>query len=136
MDYKYEIGGRKYFQKPLVMGQFRQLSQELKDVRLPDNWDIGTIMTTFADKLHVLLAIVLIPEGIHPKDKVIEELSKEIEFEVEPDMVFKVAEDFFGCNDIPLLLQKMVNLMAQVTGKVEQETEKMKDETTEQMKTL
>ena len=106
-EYSYKIGETTYTQKPLVLGQYRLLMNLLKGINIPSDFDIIPLVTALGDKLSQAIAIVLNPIGIPLKDKNIEELTTEIEFEIDPDTVFTVVTDFFVCNDLPSLLKKM-----------------------------
>jgi len=104
---KYDIGGKSYVQKPLVLGQLRQLLAALKGVTIPTNVDSMGLVDALNDHLPAALAIVLIPEGFSPRDKDIEALAAEIEFAITPEQIFEVVEDFFVCNPLPSLLDRL-----------------------------
>jgi hypothetical protein len=126
MDFTYEISGKKYIQKPLVIGQFRQLFNLIKNTSIPyssiDN--ASSLIALFGDNIHTLIAIVITEEGVKPKDKNVETLAEELEFELSPEDSFKVVEDFFDCNDLPYLLKKIGDLVGKVTEKIKTEETK------------
>src|SRR3990170_3405682 len=93
---QYEIGGKIYFQKPLVLGQVRQLMNLLQGVAIPRESNAAELI------------IVL-------KDKALDALTREIEFEISPEDTIKVVEDFFGCNPISLVLEKVNKAIGQMT---------------------
>lgn len=64
MAYEYEIDGVTYIQKPLVLGQLKQLLSLLQRLRIPADTDaLGVIMAIGAD-LPDVLAVVLTEKGI------------------------------------------------------------------------
>ncbi|MEP9411904.1 MAG: hypothetical protein HRF42_11010 [Candidatus Brocadia sp.] len=109
--YRYLIGGKTYIQKPLVLGQWRQLLDLLKDLKVPQDFDIREIVSAFGDKLPYALAIVLIEEGKPLREKDIGALASQIEFEISPESTFQIIEDFFACNPMPLLLNRLSGMM-------------------------
>lgn len=115
---KYAIGDKTYFQKPLVLGQIMQLLDLLKDVSIPKNASILTIINSLGDRLPNALAIVLIPEGISLKDKDIDQLAKEIKFSISPEITITAVEDFFDCNPIASLLERFSGLMVNLKKKI------------------
>lgn len=119
-EYSYEIGGRKYFQRPLVLGQLRQLANLiLKDIVLPENIELTPqfILTELGDKVALALAIILNPEGILPENKVLEEWEKVIEFNIEIETALQVVEDFFDCTQIFSLPKKLQETIGRVVSK-------------------
>jgi len=114
MEYKYEIGGKIYFQKPLVLGQVRQLMNLLQGVAIPRESNAAELIIVLGDRLPAAVAIVLHPEGIKLKDKALDALTREIEFEISPEDTIKVVEDFFGCNPISLVLEKVNKAIGQM----------------------
>lgn len=115
---KYDIGGKNYSQKPLVLGQLRQLLEILKGVALPANMDTLALVNAMSDRLPAALAVVLIPEGTSSlRDKDLDALAAEIEFAISPEQTLEVVEDFFDCNPLPSLLNKL----GMAAGKIQQQ---------------
>ena len=113
---EYDIGGKKYIQRPLVLGQMLQISEVLKGVKtLPVN--PAEALRALGDKMPKALAIVLTEEGQSIKDKDLEAISKEISFSIDMDTMFKVIEDFFVCNPISLNLDKFTGAMQRISEK-------------------
>jgi len=108
---EYIIGGKKYIQRPLVIGQLKQLSKLLKDVVISSEVKAAELVEAIGDKLPEALAIVLIPEGVDIKDKNIEEIVKELEFQVDIETAVKIVEDFFDCNQVSSLLKRIQNAL-------------------------
>ncbi len=116
---EYEIGGKKYFQKELVWGQVRQLKNLIPPtIALPKNFQLPTIMALLGENMHKIIAVLLIPEGGNPKDKDVEALAADLEFEISPEMVMKVVEDFFDCNPIVSLSEKLGGMIKTITEKI------------------
>lgn len=117
-EYKYTIGNKVYFQKPLVIGQVSQLLNLLKDVKIPSEINVLTLITLLGDKLSKAIAIILIEPDKPLKSKNVDELVTEIEFELSPEMAIKIVEDFFDCNPISSLLEKMGNTVNKIAQKM------------------
>ena len=65
----YEIGGKKYIQKPLVLGQIDQLIEFMQGIRLPVEISASSIIFVLGGKLSKAIAIILCEAGKHLKDK-------------------------------------------------------------------
>lgn len=116
--FSYVIDGKTYLQRKMKLGQYQQLLDVLKTISLPDSLDTASLIYAIGDKITRVLAIILCPEGVSPKDKNIDEVEKEMfSIDVE-ETVFKVIEDFFGCNDIQLLLKKFSQVITTVSQKL------------------
>jgi hypothetical protein len=114
----YEIGDKKYEQRPLVLGQIRQLQEVIQGMRLdPAAGNIGLI-TALGDKMPQALAVVLIPEGVAPKDKDLAALAKDIEFTIFPEQIFEVVNDFFTCNPMQSLLERFKEIIGGIKTKI------------------
>lgn len=116
MKYEYEIGGKKYIQRPLVLGQVRQLMKLLQGLVFPKDINTIELIALLGDRLPQAIAIVLTPDGVNLKDKDINAIASDLEFEISPETTIEVIENFFDCNPIPSLLEK-VSGMAQKIGK-------------------
>jgi len=121
---KYEIGGKTFIQRPLVLGQWRQLKELMRSVVLPVNLDPGALITAFGSHFFTALAIVLIEEGKTAKDKDLNALAAEIEFGILPETALQVMSDFFDLNPIPSILRNLTEMTDQLTRKI---LEKMKE---------
>jgi hypothetical protein len=123
--FKYEIGDRTYFQKPLVYGQIRQLEKLLKGVQFPGEITKSAIIGMFGDKILQAIAIVLHEENKPLRDKDIEALATQLEFDILPEQIFGVMEDFFDCNPIASLSAKLTGTMEKITLKIKETTSKI-----------
>ena len=105
--YTYNIDGKIYHQRPLVIGQVKQLMDILGEITLPAYIDMPGIISILGDKLPSALAVILTPEGVHPKDKDIEALSDELAYAVDLETSIQAVEDFVGLNPIVSVLEKL-----------------------------
>ena len=111
---RYEFGGKVYVQNKLVWGQVKQLSFVVKDISFEGELTVQYLIDLLGDKLSSALAIVLVEEGKSLKDKDIAVLSEEIENTIPVDVMFQVIEDFFTCNPIASLLERLTGMMEKV----------------------
>ena len=111
---RYEFGGKVYVQNKLVWAQVKQLSTVVKDISFEGELTVQYLIDLLGDKLSSALAIVLVEEGKSLKDKDIAVLSEEIENTIPVDVMFQVIEDFFICNPIAFLLEKLSGMMEKV----------------------
>ena len=119
-EFKYEIGGKTYIQKPLVLGQISQLISLMKGLVIPHDIAPMGLVSLLGDKLPIAIAIVLTPEGMKLKDKDINALTDEIEFEISPEQTIQVIEDFFVCNPIVSLLEKLNEAVGKIGEKMKE----------------
>ena len=116
--FEYEIGGKLYIQKPLVLGQIRQLMNLLQGVVIPSNVDTLGIIAALGDRLPKAIAIAITPSVMAVKDKDIDSLASEIEFELSSEAVVLVIEDFFSCNPIASLLERLGGVAEKMAGQI------------------
>lgn len=114
---KYEIGGTVYVQRPLVLGQIRQLSDVLSGMTISGDATPASVILAVAERLPMALAVVLTPEGVTLPDKDLKALAEKIEFEISAEQVVEVVEDFFDCNPVASVLQKLAGAMGTVAGR-------------------
>jgi len=98
--FEYEIGGKTYIQRKLVLGQIRQLMAILDGLKVDMGMSTLDLVAALTDRLPRALAVVLTPEGVAPREKDIAKLAEEIEFEIDPETTLRVVEDFFDCNPV------------------------------------
>jgi hypothetical protein len=122
-QFKYEIGGKKYIQRALVWGQIRQLKSIFQDIAIPATFQPSMIMGLLNDdNILKSVAVVLIPDGVNPKDKDLEALASELEFGLTPEIVMQVVEDFFDCNPIVSLSEKLGGMLKNLKEKILSQT--------------
>jgi hypothetical protein len=121
-QFSYTIGDKKYVQRKLKLGQMLLLSQLLENVSVNPDMNVQSFIRALGSSITEALAIVLTPEGSKVIDKDDEEkrrqLAKEISFNVDPDIVFEVVNDFFDCNPIASLLEKLTGMWEKAKGKL------------------
>ena len=115
---KYEIGGKTYIQRPLVLGQTRQFLDLLKGVTIPAGVDAYGLIRALGESLPQALAIVLTEEGKSPRDKNVTEAACEIEFAITPEQTLEVVDHFFDLNAIPSLLSRIAGVAEKIGEKM------------------
>jgi hypothetical protein len=118
MEKTYIIGEKKYTQKPLVLGQVKQLLDLLKGVMIPADAGSLELVMILGDKLPLALAIVLAEEGKSLRSKDIPAMADEIEFAVIPDQVLEIVDDFFLINPISSISEKLMKMVERIGGQM------------------
>jgi hypothetical protein len=123
--FEYEIGGRKFVQKALVLGQVKLLITTIKGVTLPRDATPASLVIALGDKVSDVLAIVLSEEGIPLKNKKLRDVQDLIEEHLSIEQSIGMVEDFFDCNPIASISEAMIGLAKKVeqvmTAKVSKE---------------
>jgi hypothetical protein len=122
MEFKYEIGGRIFYQKPLVLGQSKQLISILKKLELPYVLNVSSLILTLGDKIAGVIAILMVEEGVSLKDKKVDEIQDIIEENLTIEQTIKVIEDFFDCNPIASISEAVIGLTEKVQKAMTQAT--------------
>ncbi len=104
---QYKIGDKIYIQRPLVIGQVKQLLSVLEGLNIPSDVDVLKLIAILGDRLPDALAVILTPVGTHPKEKDLKAISDEIAFSLELETAMKVIEDFFVLNPISSLFERL-----------------------------
>lgn len=104
---RYEIGGKTYVMRPIVLGQWRQLLKALQGTKIPVTNDILVLIDALADKIPELLAIVLREEGIPLQSKDMDKMAVDLDFSIEPNQLLTVIDDFFSGNEISSFLNEI-----------------------------
>lgn len=112
----YEIGGKTYIQRPLVLGQVRQLLDVLQGAVIPGNVDALGLVSVLGDKLPLALAAVLTEEGQSPRGKDIPALAGELEFAISPEQAIAVIEDFFAGNPLVSFLERLAGMAEKISA--------------------
>jgi hypothetical protein len=105
---KYEIGGKIFIQRPLVLGQWKQIMELIAEMREADPLDI------FAHPR--CIAILLMEKGVSLKEKNLEASAEFIERNIDAMISLEVVNDFFDLSPVHLFSQKLM----EVRGKIEQ----------------
>jgi hypothetical protein len=121
-SYTYEIDGIVYKQEKLKMGQINQIISLLKDVNIPADANAINLITALGDKLPKAIAIVLHVPDVKLKDKDIDILSGELEFEMSPELALEIIEDFFDLTPISSLLERVGKTVEKIAERMKIET--------------
>jgi len=124
--YDYNIKGRKFYQKQLVLGQLELLIDLLKDMGLEKGLTNIQILSVIGSKMPRVMAIALYEEGksdikietktlegILKKQEVdeIKELSSFFANSVDITLAIKVITDFFVCTPIGEVISVLARLI-------------------------
>lgn len=123
VEKKYTIGEKVYVQKPLVLAQLRQLTDILKDVVLPSDLTVGSLVISLGSNIAPAMAVVLTEEGTDIRKKNIEEVTSDLEFNMSPNQTLEVVEDFFVITDISSLIDRFNEMMEKVIENLNQKKE-------------
>lgn len=104
---EYTIEGKIYTQSAMVLGQWRQLLNILKDVPVPADASAGQLAVILGDRLPAAFAVVLNPEGVSLRDKDLRAIADDLEFSLSTETAIQVIEDFFVCNPLSSLLERI-----------------------------
>lgn len=113
-EFRYEIAGKVYVQRPIVLGQLKQLMGIMRGTILPKELNATGVIAVLGEKLSEAVAVVVCEEGTSLKDKDVLRLAGELEFNIEPELALKVIEDFFICNPVSSLLERLTGVMEKV----------------------
>lgn len=105
----YTINGKRYIQKPLVLGQIAPLIAILEGRTIMD-LSVQGIMAAFSDILPELFAIILIPDGETAGGKDVKAMEQEFRDEMDIDTALEVAADFLYCNPVSSIAIKLSGL--------------------------
>lgn len=125
MGFEYDIGGKKFTQRKLVLGQVRQLIRLLPEIVIRAGATPLSILVGLDEKTSQALAIVLREEGSELKDKNVEALAAFLDENCDLDVAGRVIDDFFVLNPLSSLqarLEKMTQGLAGFTKKKEGST--------------
>lgn len=93
-EQKYQIGGRTYVQRPLVLGQWQQLMDVAATVQLPAVLDMTAMTIALGKKIQDALAVILTEEGQKPENKDLAEVAKHLQFNIDGEMITEVIDHF------------------------------------------
>ncbi len=110
-EYKYEINGTTYIQRPLKLGQIKQLSGVLEGMSVSMLTSETELARLLIANIGPAIAIVITEEGTRLQDKDIEQLAAEIEFEIDAETVARVVQDFFACNPVASVYEKLSGMV-------------------------
>jgi hypothetical protein len=113
-EQKYTIGDKIYVQRPLVLGQVKQLIDLLRGTTIPANAGAVELIETLGESLPLALAIILTEEGKSPGGKDLPALADDLEFSIQPEMALDVIDHFFALNPMSSLLKRVGEMMGKV----------------------
>lgn len=110
---QYIINGKTYIQRPLVLGQFRQLIGVVKDIQIPPTLNAMLIASSLGDSLPRAIAVVITESGVklREKEKNIDKAAAEIEFDLSLELAVEIIEDFFDLTLTPALINRIRGMM-------------------------
>jgi hypothetical protein len=113
-EYKYEIDGKTYIQRPFVIGQIGQMMEVLKGIGMPSSIDALGIAKLLGDKLPDTLAIILTEEGTQLRDKNLPELAEIFREYMDIATGAEIIEHFFNANPIVSIFERLTRMVAQI----------------------
>lgn len=122
MEKQYQIGGKTFVQKPVVLGQFRLLTPIVSGIAIGADATAAGLVAVLGERLPEALAIVLVEDGANVreamKDASRAERSAEIEWTIDPETAVEVISDFFECNPISSLSEKITGMAGKLTDQL------------------
>ncbi len=113
-EFKYEIDGKTYVQRPLVLGQMNQAMNLLKGITIPSDIDAVGVVSLLGDKLPDALAIMITEEGTRLKDKDMKALSSVLRESVDIETAIEIIDNFFGLNPIVSAFERLTGIMTKI----------------------
>ena len=96
--FDYEIGGKRYVQRPLVLGQAIRLLEVIGAAqKLPETDDALAWLTALGEHAAEAVAAVLIPEGKAAREVDWDAQAEEIRWGADMTTTLRVIRDFFAC---------------------------------------
>lgn len=117
----YEIGGKKYTQGKLVLGQIEQLIPLLDGLSFSADPQPLEIVRSLGGRISTAISIALKADGQELRDKDVEEQAKDLKFSMSLPTTLKIVKDFFLCNPIGSLLEELTTAMEEIAQMVPEE---------------
>lgn len=114
--YEYEINGKKYTQRKMVLAQLLLLTAAMEGIILT-SFRPFALLAAFGDKLLPTLAILLLPAGCVTPDAIKERNLQEIAADLEAapvDLLMEIVNDFLDCNRPSWILEQMGSLLGKI----------------------
>jgi hypothetical protein len=132
MSTTYQIGGKTWTQRPLVLGQVQQLLTVIRGLMIPPGASVLQLVEILGDRLPIALAVVLVEDGKDIRERVgirvalnngvmvpewyqnpekMAEIASEIFAGIDAETTIKVVADFLACNPVSGLLDQLIGLM-------------------------
>ena len=113
---RYEINGKTYIQRPMVLGQVKQLVDAMQGVVIPPGAGVADIAGILGDRLANCAAAVLQPEGVQHKDKDIKAMSAEFSEHLDLEQADKIIDDFFALTPARAFTRLMAKMQIGFAG--------------------
>ena len=123
--FEYTIGGKKYTQEKLVLGQYEQLLPLIDGLSFSDDMAPFDIIRVLGGRISKSIAIALKCEGQDLKDKDMDALNVDLKFSLDIETTIKIAKDFFLCNPVSSLLSQLDVMMEEVAENIDTETQEL-----------
>ncbi len=118
---EYDIQGRIFVQRPLVLGQIQQLLRVLDGISLPEPLTLASLLDALGERLYQAVAVVITEKGCSPGDKDIEELAGWIRWSVDAETMLRIVDDFFVMNPVSSLLEQAGALIGALSRRLQEE---------------
>jgi hypothetical protein len=115
---KYEIGGKIFIQRPLLVGQLVPLVTRTDGVII-NSLDAKSVVSTLGDKLNSVLAVIMIPEGVDVKSRDLDEIERHLDNYLEVSTATEIVGFFFDSTPPSLLLSLIKIMMGKMATAVE-----------------
>lgn len=117
-DKHYNIGGKVFEQRTLVLGQWKELGTILREIAIPIDITPVSLVRSLGNNLFAVMAVILTEEGKSPQGKDLASLAVEIEWGISPSTAIEVIAHFFELNPIPSLLHNLEDLAEKIREKL------------------
>jgi len=119
MEKTYTIGGKKYVQRPIVLGQFQALTPIVGAIEFKDG-DIAGLIGALGERLPQALAVVLIEDGAEVREAMtrLDDRTQDLTWSIDGALALEVIQDFFECNPVSSVLEKLAETMTQMAMQV------------------
>lgn len=118
IEKRYTIGDKVYIQRPLVLGQWRQLIEVLEGLAISEATSIPGLVAVIGSNAPAMLAVILTEAGMNPRDKDLVATEDEIAWAIGTEQIAEVIEDFFDVNPTAFIFEKLTGLMTGIAAKI------------------
>lgn len=112
----YDIDGRRYEQKKMTWGQTLLVIGILRGADLRPGGGIFGVIEALGPKLPELLAVALVPAGQSPERTPDQLAELRQALEANPEVMFEALSDFFDCNPVVSLAEKMAGTIQTIAA--------------------
>lgn len=117
---RYEIRGKVYIQRPLVLGQIKQLLDIIGDVKVTEG-SVAEVIRVLGDRLPSALAVILTEDGVNPRTKDISAVVEDMYY-MPPETALEVIENFLELNPISAWFGRLAAIAEKITTQETQAT--------------